>query len=217
MSEENLNTPEAVPGASDVSAPEGGGTEASVSLEDISKTLGKDFKDTESALKSIKDTFSYVGSQAQFKTQVNDLAGKLGTDEGGVLKALEALAGTAEPKAEAKTETPSGDSVPRSQYEQDRFFDRNQNLEALKDVLVPLKNSQPDVSWNDFIKQPHIEQLVEQNKLYSESQSKRSVVESNPKIGAASDKMTEARTAQKEGNEPAARKSAVGAVIDLLD
>lgn len=217
MSEENLTTPESVPGASDVSAAEGQGAEASVSLKELSEYLGKEFNDVEAAKKSIKDTFSYVGSQAQFKEQMSTLTEKLGTDESGVLKALEALAGSAPKKEAAPVETPAGDSVPRSQYEQDRFFDRNQGLESLKDVLVPLKNSQPDVSWDQFIKQPHVEMLIEQNRTYSELQSKKSVVESNPRIGAASDKMTEARKALQEGNSEAAKRNAVGSVLDILN
>ena len=38
---------------------------ADLSLEDINKTLGKDFPSKEAALKSIKDTYSYVGKKKE--------------------------------------------------------------------------------------------------------------------------------------------------------
>lgn len=214
MSEENLNTPEAVPDASDVSATEGQGAEASVPLSKLGEVLGKEFNDADTALKSIKDTYNYVGGQADFKEKMSSLTEKLGTDESGVLSALEALTNSAKPEETPKT--PSGDFVSRDQYAQDQFFSSNPELNDLKDVLVPLKGSQQDMSWSDFVKQPHIEQLVSNQKTASELQSKRSVVESNPRIGAATDKMTEARKAQQDGNSEAAKSNAVGAVLDIL-
>lgn len=214
MSEETLNTPESVPGASDVSAPEGGGTEAGLTLEELSATLGKELKDKDSALKSIKDTFNYVGGQAKFREQMQTLTQKLGTDETGVLSALEALAGTK--PASATPQAPAGDYVPKSQYERDQFFATNPSYKGLQDVLIPLKEANPNMSWSDFVKQDHIANLVEKDKAYAELQSKRSVVESNPKIGAATDKMTEARNALSQGNQEGAKRNAVSAVIDLL-
>lgn len=228
MSEE-LNTPEAVPSASDVSAEEGGGAEASVSLQQIKDVLGKDFKDADTALKSIKDTYNFVGSQAQYKEKISDIASKLGTDEDGVLSALESL--TAQPKAQPKTpQAPTGDYVSREQYEQDQFFARNQELESLKDVLVPLKEAHKDLSWGEFIKQDTVSQLVDTYKTASELQSKKSVVESNPRIAQMTDNyqkaaqaLNESRQAARTGDiaaanraEEAARQSAVNAVIEGL-
>lgn len=229
MAEENLTTPESVPEASDVSAAEGKGAEASLTLDQVKDALGKDFKDVDSALKSIKDTYNYVGSQAQFKEQMTALTEKLGTDERGVLSALEALAGSQ--KAEVKqAEKPQGDYVSKEQYETDNFFAGNKQLEGLKDVLVGLKAGQSGVSWNEFMQQPHIAQLVEQNQAYSEMQSKKSVVESNPRVGQALDKITQAKSAVQQAQTAyaagdmgganqamlAAKEQAIDSVIDTL-
>lgn len=213
---EDINTPEAVPSEPHVSSEEGGGADNGITLEKLTEVLGKEFKDADSALKSIKDTYGYVGSQAQYREKMTSLAQQLGTDETGVLNALQALAGPQKSEVKADVKTPSGDYVPRSQYEQDQFFASNKELSGLKEILIPLKNANPEMSWSDLVKQPHVEQLIEKDKAYSEIQDKKSVVESNPRIGAASDKVNEARKALKDGDGNGARKTAVSAVLDTM-
>ena len=221
MSEENLDT-QTVPEASDVSAPEGGAE--NITLDQLKDVLGKDFKDTETALKSVKDTFSYVGSQAQFKDRMDSLTEKLGTDEEGVLAALESLSGS---KNESQPEAPKDTFISKEQYETDQFFAQNDSLNELKDILVPLKQAEPDTSWSDFMKQPTIEKVVESYQGYAEVQSKKSVLETNPRIAQAADDLTKAqealdasrqalRTGDTVNSERAyddARKSAIEAVM----
>lgn len=64
MNEENNLTDNSQPAATHVDA--GGDTTAvapALTLAELNQTLGKDFKDTATALKSLKDTQSYVGQK----------------------------------------------------------------------------------------------------------------------------------------------------------
>lgn len=64
MNESNNLTENTVPDAAHVTAAEGGAAVApALSLAEINQTLGKDFKDTATALKALKDTQSYVGQK----------------------------------------------------------------------------------------------------------------------------------------------------------
>lgn len=220
MSEENFTTP-TVPGdGSSASPAQEGGAEA-ISLAELKEALGKDFKDTASAIKSVKDTFSYVGAQAQYRERMQNLTARLGTDEAGVIAALETLAGAAKPTP------PEGSYVPREQYEADQFFSTRKDLSDLRPVLSQLKQANPDVSWSDFVKQPHISQVVERYTGYEELSGKKSVLESNSRIAAMTDSRTKAvsaidaaRAASRQGDvgraEAAYEAAANEAVIGLL-
>ena len=210
---EELITPQTVPQVPEFSTGEGRGAEAAVTLEQLSAALGKDFKDVDSAIKSVKDTYSYVGSHAQYKERISSLSEKFGTDEAGVLAALNSLVPT-QPRTPS---APQGDFISKEQYETDKFFAAKPELENLKDVLIPLKQAQGNVSWSDFLKTPSIASVIEGVTGYNELQSKKSVLQTNPRIGAASSKMDSARQAVSEGNMAAAKDNAVSAVTDLLD
>jgi hypothetical protein len=71
--QENI-TPEALPvetggqgAVADVSVPTEGGAD-SLSLKELNTMLGKNFSDKDTALKAVKETFSYVGK----KTEINE-------------------------------------------------------------------------------------------------------------------------------------------------
>lgn len=208
MSEE-LNTLPTVPQAPEFSAGEGKGAEATITLDQFKAALGKDFKDVESALKSVKDTYSYVGSQAQYKQTIGAVSERLGTDEAGVLAALGALV--------PSRQEPQGQFISKETYETDQFFAQKPELNSLRDVLIPLKQAQGAVSWKDFLAQPSIASVVEGVTGYNELQSKKSVLQTNPRLGAASSKIDNARQAVSEGNMALAKNNAVSAVTDLLN
>lgn len=231
MSEEVI-TP-TVPSAPLESAPEGAGAdESQLSLEKLNEVLGKDFKDVDTALKSVKDTFTFVGKRDEISQTVKDIAKTTGKDETTLLEQLKSMSDT--PKTEATTSTPE-DAVSaalakmQADFEEYKnstaaekaeteFFSKNSQYENIKNYIKPLKASSDfkDMSWSEFAETDVVKNLMETYNTANEAQSKKSVVESNPRIGAANDKMTNARTALTEGNTEAAKANAVGAVVDLI-
>jgi hypothetical protein len=78
------NTNEPLAGAVNVAAADGGVAVAPevISVKDLlSEALGKDFKDDETALKAVKDTFKYVGEYGQVKPFI-DQAKQAAKDQG---------------------------------------------------------------------------------------------------------------------------------------
>lgn len=62
------HTPDTLPGGADVTPQDGEGTvtpPVSLTLDELNTALGKKFDSKESAVKSIKDTFAYVGKKVE--------------------------------------------------------------------------------------------------------------------------------------------------------
>jgi len=107
MSDDKL--PKALPDASDVVAPGSPGGVKDVKsqnqdkapsvAEALSAALGKTFSDDESALKSVKDTFSHVGRVAQYQENMKVLTEKLNTDETGVFNLMHSMIENNQPPA----------------------------------------------------------------------------------------------------------------------
>lgn len=230
---DDVITPETLADAPQLSATDGGSADeaGSISLDELSKVLGKEYKDAETALKSVKDTFNYVGDVGKVKSLINNAKERLGTDEAGVLNALNKLMEpekTPEVQAVAPAQPSAEGFITRDQYVEDMFFSKNENLAEVRDILTPLKNASDTtkaMSWNDFIASEQAKKVVDTFSGYKEVQSKRSVLESNPRLGTATNKLDEARSLLEKATsapdmytarqaESAARTSAVEGVLE---
>lgn len=232
--------PEATPEADPAPAGDGADGSGSISLKEISEVLGKDFKDPEGALKSIKDTFNYVGGQAQYKENIEKLSSALGTDEAGVLSTLENLIMSLEqgnenptPKVEPTPEPqPQGNYVTREEMDENNFFGAHPELADLKDVLGPMKEVHgQDMSWNDFAQTDQAKKVIDPITGFREIEQQKSALESNPRLGAVTDTMSKSRESMAAANEAArsgdrqtavqhenaAREAAVSGVIEAFD
>lgn len=237
---EEVITQETLAGDVDVTSADGGSADQTsvISLDELKTVLGKEFKDPETALKSIKDTFNYVGDVGKVKGVIAEAKSRLGTDEQGVISALNKLMEESNKSEGVKVEAPIQPSaegfITKEQYQEDIFFSKNQNLSEVKDILTPLKNANPEtknMSWDAFIATDNAKKVVDTFTGYNEVQSKRSVLESNPRLGVATDKLTEARTllveASKAGQagdvmtanrfQAQAREGAVASVLEAYD
>lgn len=182
-----------------------------IHLAKLNEFLGKDFKDVDTALKSVKDTFSYVGRQDSVRTAVKQAMEATGKGETEVLTAIQKLM--------TETNSPSGDFITKEQYAEDLFFNGKPELSAVKDIIKPLKASSEEfkgMSWNDFVKNDRIASIVDTFRVAEDFRSSKSVVETNPRIGSATTKLETARQAQASGDYNAAKEAALGSVLDLL-
>lgn len=239
---EEVTTPETIASGGDVAPVDGEGADqtGNISLDVLKETLGKEFKDPETALKSIKDTYNYVGDVGKVKNLVAEAKQRLGVqDDAAVIGALEKLMSDEIPTTpqEMKTEAPTQSNenfVSRDQYLEDMFFSKNEALSDVRDVLTPLKNASAEtkaMDWQSFIATEQAKKVVDTFVGYKEVQASKSVLESNPRLGTASDKLSQARTLVNEARQAgmtgdvytqnqalnAAKESAVDSVLEAYD
>lgn len=204
-------------------APAGNGADGSgnsIPLATLKEVLGKDFVDADGALKSIKDTYSYVGSQAQFKEQVGTIAQALGTDEAGVLEVLTELSMSLENQPAAPTDgapeeqnPKEGNFVTREELDENNFFAANPQLADLKAALGPIKAAHgQDMSWSEFAQTDIAKNIIGPITGFREIEQQKSALESNPRLGAVTDSMSKARESMAAANE-AARAGDRGAAV----
>lgn len=161
-----------------------------VSIKDVlSEHLGKEFSDDATALKAVKDTFSYVGKMGQ---EVKELKDKLSSLKPENLNRVEEL-------ERAIKET--------------QFYADNPDFRPYKDIINSFKGQTPEeVVGSDAFKT-----VFAKVKSYDESEKSKSVLSSNPRLGQITDKMSQAREAQGKGNSDAAARLAVDAIAEAYD
>jgi hypothetical protein len=212
---EEVTTQETLADGAQLTPADGGGADQadSISLSALKEVLGKDFKSSESALKSIKDTFNYVGDVGKVKQVFTEAKTRLQTDDQGVLEALNKLM----PQNEPVVPQPQGptaqdvEAIINQRIDESTFFAENKNLADIKDVLKTLKDTHgKDMSWGSFAATDVAKAIVEPVIGYKEVQAKKSVLESNPRLGVASDKLSEAHKLVQEARVAAASNDVAG-------
>lgn len=228
---EEVITPQTLPDGSQLNPADGGGADqtGSISLAQLSDVLGKDFKDVDGALKSIKDTFGYVGSQAQYTEKIGALAASLGTDEAGVLSTIETLMEEINNGGGEGNDTPVVVPQDGGQYvtKEDLFFMNHKEISDLRDVLTPIKNSNDatrDMPWDQFVGTDTAKKVIEPITRDRDAQGRNSILDSSPRLGSAVDRVTQARQLSEQALEAEQRGDVVGAnrannaaVIDAVE
>ena len=184
--------------AKDVIAPDGGEavkdvtdtkvTEDSLTLEALNKELGKDFPSMEAALKSVKDTNSYVGKRQE--KVVEEAAKSVNED---VLQELKNATEQIEILAE------------------DNFYAKNPQYVPMKDMIRELGGNPEVVVQSEAFKG-----VFAKVEGYEKNQGASNVLKSNPRITEARDSMEKARTLSSEGNKNAAEDMATQAVLESI-
>ena len=179
-------------GAASVSGPD------SLNLSELNSLLGKNFPTTAAALKSIKDTYSYTGQVGQLKSQLEALSG-----------------GGAAPTQQVPGLESTVRELQRKLEEQTFVSERpelKEYLPTLRDLSASTGKSLSEIAGSEAYK-PLFEKVLAQDA----AQKKRSVLESNPRLGQVRDKMQEAKAFLKEGDIDKARSTAVSNVLDAYD
>lgn len=226
---ENLTPEIPLPGGGDIAPADGNGTDPVVELKDalnqvLKKPPEKAFKTNEDALKAVKETFDYVSKAGWHKKAVDAVAKAKGLDEKGAVKfIMENLTETKQeapvapaPAEKATTETVDPNKfISREEYDREMFFGKNQDYTPYKDIITGLQKS-TGKPLDEVVQLPAVKTLFEKAKAYDETEKAKSVLMSNPRLGAVQDKITQARDAQNAGNHSQAKEMAVSAVMDLL-
>ena len=152
-----------------------------LSLRELNEYLGKSFKDKATAIKSIKDTYSFVGRRQEDAIK------------------------TLDPER----------FISRDQYESDMFYSKNPEYEksgvrTVIDSLAKAQGKRP----SDIVQSDDFKAIFSKVRGYDESQSVRSVLETNPRMAGSRDNFAKAQEAMKSGNKIAAEELAVRAVME---
>lgn len=199
----------------DVTPSDGKQTDEAVSIKDVlAEELGKDFKDDASALKAVKDTFSYVGKAGKFKPVFEKLEAKFGSEKGALDALNQFMEQDNKPKDEPKIDT--NQFVPREEFDRETFFSKNPEYAAHQALISDLKKA-TGKSFGEIVQSDTFKSIYDKAKAHDEYEQSKSVLQSNPRLGQVKDKISEAREASKRGDDNTARKSAVEAVIDAYE
>jgi hypothetical protein len=202
MNEEELLTDETLAGAeqNELAASDGGAADSDTGTvtirEVLAQTLGKDFTDDETALKAVKDTFSYVGEYGKLKPLIE----KHGGVEA-VIKKME------EPTiVENPVETPAAAPAPATNQPQlDEvmktvkdlsFYTEHPELKPYKDVISAMGSDPEKVVESEVFKK-----VIEPLKSRDEADASKSVLHSTSRVADVSpDYQEDMDKAIKSGN-----------------
>lgn len=156
-------------------------TAEALSLTELNNLLGKNYPTKEAAMKSVKDTFSFVGKKVEPKIDPSQF-------------------------------------ISREQYETDMFFSKNTEYSSpevrkIIDAMAKADGLKPQ----DVVNSDTFKAVYTKVRGYDESQSLKSVLESNPRLSSSRDTFTQAQEAVKTGNTAKAEELAVKAVMDAFD
>jgi len=178
--------------------------------DQLGEALSKKFPNDETALKAVKDTFSYVGKLKN----LTDLDGAMGqlqkilnTDQKGVISRIEEITKTG-------GQVDSNRFVPREEFDRTNFYSQNPAYKPYSKLVENWAKANPDKSREEIVESDDFKEVFEKVKLQDEAANAKSVLKSNPKLGGITDKISESRQHLKEGKIEEAEKKAIGAVLD---
>lgn len=161
----------------------GGENVDALSLESLNKELGKDFKDVESALASLKETNSFVGKKKE------DIA--------------KDLTPPVDPSIAEKMDTLE------KRLDESNFYKDNpqyNNKETI-DLIKGLGGKPEEVVEKDVFKN-----IFEKTSAYDKSQESKSVLHNSSRLAQASTKMDDAGTAMEAADLEASKGNLAGAL-----
>lgn len=158
-------------------------TAEALTLNELNTFLGKNYKDKASALKSLQDTFSYVGRK------VEDITPKIDPNQ----------------------------FISREQYEQDMFYSRNAEYSTpeVREVIDAMAKAK-GMSPKDVVNSDTFKAVFSKVKGYDDSQSLRSVLETNPRLASTRDSFTKGAEHLQSGNKDAGEALITKAVLESL-
>ena len=205
---EEISTPEAVP--ADAEGDKGTDSQSGgLSLEDLNKTLGKDFKDEATALKALKETQDFVGDKGQKLTEAE---AKLAEAE----KASE----------QSKTQAERLEALEKND-KLNQFYKENPEMDNPSTKRLLEKFGDP----YEAIKNEDFKSINDPILAHNKSEQGRSIIHKSSRLGQVTNKVDESKQALDEalnkssvGDQVGARQAydkasnqAVNAVLDAIE
>jgi len=228
------NTPfSAVPGAQDEGAPESQkavstvGDTARSFKDEVKELLGKEYPNDAEARKAVKETFNFVGKAGAYRKNVKILQERLGTDETGVLTHLENLTKTTMAESNTPQAYSSSEQAPMTddviskvraveeRLDESTFYNEHPELKSHRELLGSLRAS-TGKSLNEVAEISYVKDVIEKARKHDEAERQKSVLHSNPRMGAVRDNMTQAKEAVAKGDFRVAQGAAMKAVLEAF-
>lgn len=219
MSEQkdNLNN-SALPGDNGVgsSGGEGSASTPGTIAKVLSELTGKSFSDDETALKSVKDTFNAVGKSGKAISALEAVQQARGVNADEAAKII--MDSISNPNPNPIQPIDADKFVTKEEFTKSEFFSKPENqvynTPGTKELLESLQKG-TGKTLSEVVEMPSFKDLF--TKSQEQTERSKSVLHSNPRLGAANDKISEARTAQQSGNLDAANAAATAAVMEAYD
>lgn len=154
----------------------------SLTLEEINVLTNKNFPDKETALKAIKDNFSFVGKKKE--DVATDLVNK-------------------------------GEYISKKELDTE-FLYRENKLASDNRTIIDSFAKANNLTAREALERPEIKSILDKVKNYDASQSIKSVIETNPKLGQLKDSSTEVKNLVLGGNKEEAGLKAAKTLIETL-
>jgi hypothetical protein len=217
---EELTSSNTFPDGGDVAPAGGGETDSSdVSVRGvISQLTGKDFRNDDTAAKYVKDNLEFVGKARNYQPIINKLEKQFGSPDEAV-RSLERLLNVNGDTTVAPQPAPTPDPsqfVSRAEFDRVNFYAKNPALEAHREIIDSYARAN-GLPLETAVNAPALKGLIERASAYEAVEKSKSVLQSNPRLGQVTDKMTSAREFQQSGNHDAAASAATAAVLDSLN
>jgi len=183
----------------------GGDTEVAEIKDVLGQVLNKTFNSDEEALKSVQDTFAYVGKRKQ----------------DAVSEAMATL--------QTKGKIDSSNFVTKEELEQVTFYAKHPEYEPYKNIINRLRDD--GKSLDEVVKLDDFKGLYEKAAEYEKQEASKSILKTNPRLGQITNKMGDAKKDVSEASKAAmsgdlatseqmysnAKANAVDAVIEAFD
>lgn len=192
--------------------------------EAASKILGKEFPDAASAAKAMKDTFGYVARAGEGIKVVESVMTSKGfkTSKEAVDFINTLVSGQQPPKedkppvVEKQQEQPRidpKDFVSRSEYDRQNFYSNNPDYKGHEKLVETFMKANPDKTREEIVKMEDFQEAFKPMKAVKQ----KSIMHSDSKIGAAKDKMEEAKEKSKSGLPADQTEAAMDATRSVMD
>jgi len=211
------NQPATLTDAPQLSAAGGGSnvSEETVSLHTlVNKELGTNYADDDAALQGLKQTKDYVGRVGQVMPFF-DKAKALNIPTSKLFEAMDNIVnGTPQGSPASENTDKFATKEQLVKLQADIFYQNNPQVapyrQAIDEFAVATGKSPAEVVALDAFKS-----LIENAKGFDEVQKAKSVLQTNPRLGVASDNLMKAQESAKAGDISGAQTHAMDAVMEV--
>lgn len=177
---------------------------------------------TEDALSDNSDGNQAVNSEDE-NIGLSELTSTLGKEFPSKEAALKAIKDTfsyvgkkVEPKVEAPDPSKYATREELEAIKEDAFFSKNADYEPLRNTIKNISKA-TGLRFDEVVSSDDFKNIFEKVKQADEVAKSRSVLQTNPRLGKANDKLSEAKEAAQSGDFRAAGDKAVSAVLEAFD
>lgn len=196
--ETDSNQSEADPQEADVTSGEGGDQESAdqtsnddasqLTLAELEAVTGKTFESKEKALKSLRDTTSYVGDLGSKVAKYQERYGSLDQES------------EKSKDDDESTSDSDNDVMTKEDYRREKWFDSNPQFAAHRDVIEALSEKH-NVKPEEVVEMEGVKSLFSSRTELEELKSQKSVATSNNRVGQKSEEMDEANKTISEASQ----------------